>query len=223
METRIAGFGLALALPLLLSLPGPSSAQTPQPGTRWADQDTTEAGQVGPRLGGRCPGCGAWALGGQGRGGFGRGARFGQGHVGPRMLIGLRDELALSDEQVSKLEKIHEDHRSLMQAQMEQRQELRERQVAARRENDWDALEKGIDEWTKLEAGIARGLLNVERQTLGVLSDEQRGKFESWREGVRVFRRQRIERRREVRGEGMRGRGMRRQNRAAPPPPSLQF
>ncbi len=205
MNRRLAAIMLALALPWALS--DVAWAQAPA-----AQQDTAQAGQVGPRRGMR----GGWMRGGPG---FGRG--FAAEHAGPRRLLGLREELGLSADQVSRLEKIQEGHHSLMQAQMQQLRTLQDSLRAARVRNDYAALEKGIDERAKLTAGIAKGPLNVERQSLQVLNDEQRGKFETWQEGVRVFRRQGIERRREMRGQGMRGRGMRRQNRQ--PPPNLQF
>lgn len=205
MNRRLAAIGLALALPLMLSLGETASAQTRTRGIR-AQQDTARAGQVGPRRG--------WARGGAG---FGRAAGFGVEHAGPRRLLGLREELGLSEDQVGRLEKIQEGHRSLMQAQMQQLRTVQDSLRQARDRNDWAALERGIDERAKLTAGIAKGRLNVERQSLEVLNDQQRGKFETWQEGVRVFRRQGIERRQEMRGRGMRGQGMRRQNRQPPP------
>lgn len=205
MNKRLATILLALVLPLAVSTTGWAQARV-----RAAQQDTTQAGQVGPRRGMR----GAWMRGGGP--GFGR-AGFAAEHAGPRRLIGLRDELGLSEDQVSQLEKIHEGHQSLMQAQMQQLRTLQDSLRQARIRNDYAALEKGIDERATLEVGIAKGRLNVERQALEVLNDEQRSKFETWQEGVRVFRRQGIERRRGMRGQGMRGRGMRRQNRLPPP------
>ncbi len=213
MNRRLAAIGLALALPLALSLGDTASAQTRTRAVR-AQQDTTRAGQIGPRRGMR----GGWMRGGPG---FGRAPAFAAMHVGPHQLLGLREELGLSEDQVSQLEKIHEGHQSLMQEQMQQLRTLQDSLREARIRNDYAALDNGIDERAKLEVGIAKGLLNVERQSLQVLNDEQRSKFETWQEGVRVFRRQGIERRREMRGQGMRGRGMRRQSRQ--PPPNQQF
>ncbi len=213
MDRRLSAIGLALALPLALSLSDTASAQTRTRAVR-AQQDTTQAGQVGPRRGMR----GGWMHGDRG---FGRAPGFAAMHVGPRRLLGLREELGLSEDQVSRLEKIHEGHQSQMQAQMQQVRTLQDSLRAARVRNDYAALEKGIDERAKLTARIAKGQLDVERQSLQVLNDGQRQKFETWQEGVRVFRRQGIERLREMRGQGMRGRGVRRQSRQ--PPPNQQF
>ncbi len=207
MNRRLATITLALALTLALSDTGWAQARV-----RAAQQDTTQAGQVGPRRGMR----GGWMRGGRG---FGRAPGFAAMHVGPHRLLGLREELGLSEDQVSRLEKIHEGHQSLMQTQMQQLRALQDSLREARVRNDYAALEKGIDDRAKLEVGIAKGRLNVERQSLEVLNDEQRRKFETWQEGVRVFRRQWLERRHEMRGQGMRGRGMRRQSRQPPPNP----
>ncbi len=144
------------------------------------------------------------------------------GHVGPRALIGVKDELGLSEDQVAQLEKIREDHYALMQAQVKRMAEHREAMQKARAEGDWDALERGIEEGANLRTGVARGLLNVERQSLGVLNDEQRTKFETWQEGARVFGRQRLEQRQSMRGQGMR-RGQRMQRHKQPPPQNPQL
>ncbi len=208
MNKRLATITLALALAL-------SEAGWAQARVRAAQQDTTQAGQVGQRRAMR----GAWMRGGPG---FGRGLGLVADHAGPRRLMRLREELGLSEDQVSRLEKIHEGHHSLMQAQMQQLKTLQDSLREARDRNDYAALEKGIDERAKLTVGIAKGQLNVERQSLQVLNDEQRQKFETWQEGARLFRQQGIERRRDMRGQGMEGPGMggpgmRRQNRQPPP------
>ena len=149
-----------------------------------------------------------------------RGRQFMRGgHLGPMMLIGVKEELGLSEQQVAQLEKIREDHHALMQAQMKQLADHREAMRKARENDDWDALQKGIDEGADLQAGIARGLLNVERQSLEVLTTDQRNKFETWREGLRVFGRERMQHRWEMRGQGMRGMRMQRHRQPAPPPP----
>lgn len=201
MNIRFAAFGLALALPVLLSGADLASAQQAQ-----SAQDTAQT----------------W----RGRG-MGRGARMGLrggpfmrgGHMGPMMIIGAKDELGLSEQQVAQLEKIREDHHALMQAQMQQLADHREAMRKARLNDDWDALQAGIEEGAKLQAGIARGLLNVERQSLEVLSAEQRNKFETWQEGLRVFGRQRMHRRQEMQDRGMGGLRMQRHRQPAPPPP----
>ncbi len=200
MRIRFSALGLTLALPLLFSTADIASAQ--------AEQDTAQMRR------GRGMHRGA-AMGLRGRQ-FMRG-----GHAGPRALIGVKDDLGLSEDQVAQLEKIHEDHHALMQAQMKRLGEHREAMRKAKAEGDWDALESGIEEGANLQAGIARGLLNVHRQSLEVLSDEQRTKFETWQEGARVFGRQRFERRQGMRGHGMR-RGQRMQRHQQPPPQKPQ-
>jgi hypothetical protein len=136
------------------------------------------------------------------------------------MLLGFKEELELSDQQVERLEQLGEDHRALMEAQMERLQEHREAVQQARSESDYDALERLIEEGAELQTGVARGLLNAERQSLAVLTDAQREKYTAWREGIEIFRRQQMDRWRQDRDRGMRGRGMRqRQRRPQPPPP----
>ena len=132
---------------------------------------------------------------------LGRGVRMGMGgamgglsgfdHVGPRMFIGLKDELGLSEEQVGQLEKIHEGHHSLMMAQQEALANQREAGAKARADRDWSAVESSIDEGTKVLNGMLKGLVEVERQTWDVLTAEQREKFAAWQEGARLLQRQR--------------------------------
>lgn len=200
MKIRFSALGLVLALPLLLSTADIAAAQ--------AEQDTAKTWR------GRGMRRGA-AMGLHGRQ-FMRG-----GHLGPGALIGVKDDLGLSEDQVAQLEKIREDHHALMQAQIKRLGEHREAMQKAKAEGDWDALESGIEEGANLQAGIARGLLNVQRQSLEVLSDEQRTKFETWQEGARVFGRQRLEQRQSMRGHGMR-RGQRMRRHWRPPPQNPQ-
>lgn len=201
MKIRFPALGLVLALPLLLSTADIAAAQ--------AEQDTAQMRR------GRGMHRGA-AMGHRGHQ-FMRG-----GHAGPRALIGVKDNLGLSEDQVAQLEKVHEDHHALMQAQMKRLAEHREAMRKAKAEGDWDALERGIEEGANLQAGMARGLLNVQRQSLEVLTDEQRTKYETWQEGARVFGRQRFERRQGMRGQGMR-RGQRMQRHRQPPPQNPQL
>jgi hypothetical protein len=135
------------------------------------------------------------------------------------MLIGFKDDLELSEEQIGRLEELGEGHQALMQAQMERLQEHREAMRQARAESDYEALERLIDEGAELQAGVARGLLNVERESLDVLTDAQREKYTAWREGIEIFRRQQRDRWRQDRESGMRGRGMRQRQRVPQPPP----
>lgn len=202
MNTRVAAFGMALALPVLLSASDIGLAQQAQS----AQQDTAQTWR----------GRGMWRGGGTGL----RARQFmRRGHAGPMMFLNVKEELGLSEQQVAQLEKIREGHHALMQAQMKQLSDHREAMRKARAEDDWDALQEGIEEGANLQAGIARGLLNVERQSLEVLNDEQRSKFETWQEGVRVFGRQRMQRRQDAQRQGTRGVRMRRHRQSAPPPP----
>jgi hypothetical protein len=135
------------------------------------------------------------------------------------MLLGLKEELELSEQQVSQLEQLGEGHQALMQAQMERLQEHREAVQQARAESDYDALERLIEEGAELQTGVARGLLNVERESLDVLTEAQREKYTAWREGIEIFRRQQRDRWRQDRDRGLRGRGMRQRQRPPQPPP----
>jgi hypothetical protein len=135
------------------------------------------------------------------------------------MLLGFKEELELSEEQVGRLEQIGEDHQALMDAQMERLREHREAMQQARADSDYDALERLIEEGAELQTGVARGLLEVERGSLDVLTDAQREKYTAWREGIEIFRRQQRDRWRQDRDRGMRGRGTRQRQRQPQPPP----
>jgi hypothetical protein len=135
------------------------------------------------------------------------------------MLLGFKEELELSDQQVERLEQLGEEHQALMEAQMERLREHREAMQQARAESDYDALERLIEEGAELQTGIARGLLNVERGSLDVLTDAQREKYTAWREGIEIFRRQQRDRWRQDRSHGMRGRGTQQRRRQPQPPP----
>ncbi len=149
----------------------------------------------------------------------GRAGMRGAGHIGPHMLLGFKEELELSEEQVGRLEQIGEDHQALMDAQMERLREHREAMQQARADSDYDALERLIEEGAELQTGVARGLLEVERGSLDVLTDAQREKYTAWREGIEIFRRQQRDRWRQDRDRGMRGRGTRQRQRQPQPPP----
>jgi Spy/CpxP family protein refolding chaperone len=203
---KIFALATALTLPALLAISGTALGQ---------EQDTTQArgmrarrgvhsGMMGQRMGQRY---------------LGRVGMRGAGHIGPHMLLGFRDELELSEEQVGRLEELGEGHQALMQAQMERLREHREAVQQARAESDYGALERLIEEGAELQTGVARGLLNVERQSLDVLTDAQREKYTAWREGIEIFRRQQMDRWRQGRDRGMRGRGMRQRQRVPQPPP----
>lgn len=203
---KIFGTATVLALAGLLATSGTALGQ---------EQDTTQtrgvrarrgvhSGMMGQRMGQR---------------GFNRGGMRRAGHVGPHMLVGLREELELSDQQVERLEQLGEGHQALMQAQMERLKEHREAVQQARADRDYDALERLIEEGAELQAGVARGLLSVERESLDVLTDAQREKYTAWREGIEIYRRHRSDRWRQGRDRGMRGRGMRQRQRQPQPPP----
>jgi len=169
---RIATLSLALALPLVFAAP------------TLAQQDTTRAGQgmmmrrgmhQGMHQGGAMMGPGMM--------------RMGANHVGPGMLLNLKSELELNDQQVGQLTKLREDHHSLMQAMHQNMTDLRDKMIEARGDDDFSALEQLIDERAELHANMAKSRLNVERQALDVLSADQRQKVETWREGARLFRR----------------------------------
>ncbi len=196
MKTKI--FALAIALPLALAWEGPGSLAAQQP-AQVGQQDTAQVGQRGRMR----------AAGRRGRAqaarrqGAGLHVGMDAGHLGPRMLLGLKDELALSEEQVGQLEKIHEDHHPLMQAQMQNLRGLQESLREARSQRDWDTLNQKIDEASNLRTGMAKGLVNVEKQAWEVLNNEQREKTATWQEGARLFQRQRMRGRDEMGQQGM--------------------
>ncbi|KPK65723.1 MAG: hypothetical protein AMS21_04060 [Gemmatimonas sp. SG8_38_2] len=211
---KIMVVGALLALPImLLSLTGASSYAW-SAGSSLSAQDTAQAQArmhmpqditAGMRRMGMR---GAQTMQGMHRGmGVGMGGMLGLSHVGPRMFLNLKSELALTEDQVSQLEKIHEGHHSLMMAQMESLRSLHESGREAQAKRDWDAVDAAIDEAAKVMNGMAKGLVNVERQSWDVLSDAQRQKFDTWQEGARLFRQQRMEGRRMMReGRGMQSR-----------------
>ncbi len=215
MNTKLAALVAAFAV-AFLGAPELAQVAGGEPGSAWAQQDTTQADQVVPRRGARRMGPRAGMRGAR----MGRGLQAGPGHTGPRMMLGLKSELGLSDAQVGRLEKIHEDHRALMESSRSQLQAVHESLAKARQERDYDAMEKGIDELGKLRMAMAKSGLNVERQSLGVLNDAQRQKLETWQEGARLLRQQRAQRWQEWRGErqGQRQRERLRRERRAPPP-----
>lgn len=138
------------------------------------------------------------------------GARLGRAHVGPHFLIGLKDDLELSDEQVAQLEGVHESHQALMTGMREQLQEQAEALREARQADDYDAMEEAIDEMARLRTAQAKSFIDVERQTLNALTDTQRQKFETWKEGAQVFRRQGMRQMRRFMDEERRGMRMQR-------------
>ena len=118
------------------------------------------------------------------------GAGMGGGHLGPHLMIGLKDDLELSAEQVTQLEGVHESHYALMTGMREQLEKGREALLEAREANDYDAMESAIDDMSRMRTAQAKSFIDVERQTLSVLTDAQRQQFETWKEGADLFRRQ---------------------------------
>jgi LTXXQ motif family protein len=208
MKTKITAAGAVLAVPALLLAIAAAPTFAGSDASVLVPQDTAQARQA--RHGAR-RGHGMRMGSGKGMQGMGRrgmrgmmGGIIGADHVGPRILLGLKSELELTDDQVSRLEKIHEGHRTLRQTQMENLRELGESLRKARAARDWDAVSKAIDGGSRLRTETARGILNVERQSWDILNDAQRQKFDTWQEGARLFRQQRVRGMREMRSQGMR-------------------
>lgn len=205
MKSRFLAVGTTLGAVLVLAVAPSQSAVAQQDTTRASmgrmqrgmriHADSTMRGMGMRGMRGMQRPAGAWAMRGM------RGMHR-AGHVGPHMLIGLKSELELTEDQVGQLERLAEGHHALMQAQMQNLRNLAESMRTARAENDFEALEEGIDEGARLRAGIAKGMLTLEQQTLEVLSDAQRTKFQTWREGAQLFRRQGRQMREHMRGMG---------------------
>jgi hypothetical protein len=242
MHTRLTALGLTMALAMLPSISGISGIgsihASQHGGAVWGTpQDTSQAGQMAPRgmqmgphmrMHGRMvPGMMMRHLEMHGMGmqgmcmGPGMPGMMDPEHVGPGVLLALRGELGLTDDQVSRLEKIREDHHALMEGMRKNMQDLHESMVEARSERDWSALERAIDEMAGLQAGMAKGHLNVERESLQVLNESQRQTLETWEEGARLFRHHRFQGRPHMHAPGMGAGSMYRHHQAAPlPPPS---
>jgi hypothetical protein len=208
MNIRVPAFGLSLALGFLLSTSGTGLAQVAPRRPMWGPQDTTQAWPWAPRWRGR---------------GFGPGlglrAFMDPDHVGPAMLVRLRSFLELSDDQVERLGQIRDDHYAAIRTLGDELAEVRQSIVKARAERDWDGLEAAIDEFSRLSAEGAKSGLEVERQSLGVLSDEQREKLDVWQEGVGLYGRGRMGRWQDFRGRRPWGRGRGWRRWPVPPPP----
>ena len=230
MHTRLTGLGLTMALAILPSIGAIGSIHASQHGPMWGTpQDTTQTQPMAPqgmwmaphmwmhRM--MMPGMMMPGMGMQGIGMRGMSGMLGFEHVGPSLLLGLRSELGLSEDQVSRLQKIRQDHHALMEAMHKNLQELRESMVEARFERDWAALETAIEEMGRLQAGMARSYLNAERESLQVLNESQRQKFETWNKGARLFRHHHLQGTPYMHGPGMGAGGMYRHRRAVPPPP----
>lgn len=189
MNIRVPALGLTVALALVLSTTDTAMAQARQ---------RAPLGQRGMGLRAR--------------------ALAGPAHVGPGMLLRLKSELELSDEQVGRLEKLQEDHQTAMEAMRDRLSEMRESVAEARSERDWDALENSIDEFARLGAERAKSFLNLERESLGVLNDEQREKLDALQGAARLLREQRFHRWQDMRGRMRRDRGLRWRRLPVPPP-----
>lgn len=110
------------------------------------------------------------------------------GTFAPQFLLGLRDELGLSDDQAARLEETQDELRSAMQARAQELHDLHDSLMQARENEDWGALEDGIDRAAELQAELAKARVESARETLAVLSAEQRQKLESWRQGALMYR-----------------------------------
>ncbi|KPK81070.1 MAG: hypothetical protein AMS25_07885 [Gemmatimonas sp. SM23_52] len=196
MNIRVAALGLTLALALVLSTSEVAVAQARQRAPR------SRARALAVPLGQHGMGLRARAL-------------TGPGHVGPGLLLRLKSELELSNEQVGRLEKLQEDHGTAMETMRDRLAEMRESFAKARSERDWDALENAIDEFARLGAERAKSFLSLERESLGLLNDEQREKLDTLQGAARLLREQRFHRWQDMR----RGRGLRWRRQPVPPPP----
>ncbi len=239
MHTRLTTLGLTMALAITPSISGLGSIHASQhDGPMWrTPQDTSQTGQMtpsgtrmGPHMGmhGRMmPGMMMRHTEMQGTGmqgmcmGPGMPGMMGPEHMGPGILLALKDELELTDDQVSRLERIRQDHHALMEGMRKNMEELHESMVKARSERDWSALESAIGAMAGLQAGMAKSHLNVERESLQVLNESQRQKLETWEEGARLLRHRWPQGRPHMHAPGMGAGSMHEHHRAAPPlPPS---
>ena len=143
--------------------------------------------------------------------------RSGRGGIG--MLLNFKEELKLSDDQVSQLEKIRSEHSVYMQERSEELRELRSSMRDARGQEDWDALEQAIDEHADLRSEIAKSLLRVNRETQAALTAEQKATLDNWRQGYRLFNRE-LMRGRRHRDADRSGVGVMRRQRLHQPPDS---
>lgn len=200
MKTKTNWITALLVLPLLaVAADGAAGQDAPR-----AQQDTAReaaARRHGPRMQRAAMMRGPWRRHGM--------------EAGPGLLLRFKDELRLSDDQVGRLEEIMEQHREAAREQADKLRELRSSFSEARAANDWDAVERVIDEQAALRAGLAKMHLSAVRESQAILNDEQRATFETWQEGHRLFQRQRMERWRRPLREGREERG--RLHR--PPPP----
>lgn len=244
MHTRLTTIGLTMALAITPSISGLGSIHASQHGgPMWGTpQDTSQSGQMapsgmrmGPHMGMHGPmmpgmmmrhmemqGMEMQGMGVHGMCmGPGMPGMMGPHHVGPGILLALKGELGLTDDQVSRLEKIRADHHPLMEGMRKSMEELHESMVKARSERDWSALESAIDGMAGLQADMAKSHLNVERESLQVLNESQRQKLETWEEGARLFRHRWLQGRPHMQAPGMGVGSMHQHHRAAPPlPPS---
>jgi Spy/CpxP family protein refolding chaperone len=174
-----------------------------------AQQDTTRAA---PGARARMPRAGMGMGHMQGMMGH-MGALMGGAHIGPARLLAFKDELGLTAEQVTRLEKIRDDHHPVMMAMQERVQAAQEAFHKARQDEDWGAMERSVDELARLHADQVKSHLQVERQSLEVLTQAQRQKLDTWQEGARLFRGERMRMRQHMR------QGMMQQTPTPPAPP----
>ena len=164
-------------------------------------------GAMGPGMMGMMgPGMMGQGMMGQGMQGMMGGGMMGQGMMGqgmmgagmmvhgmqagmyaPGFLLGLKSQLGLSDDQAKRLEGIQSGLRTAMQSQGQKLRDVHDSLIQARQKEDWSAVENGIDQAAKLQAGAAKAQVEAVKKTLAVLSPEQRQKLDSWRQGAMMF------------------------------------
>jgi Spy/CpxP family protein refolding chaperone len=144
--------------------------------------------------------------------------RSGRGGIG--MILNFKEELKLTDDQVARLEKIRSEHTVYMQERSEELRELRTSMRDARTAEDWDALEKAIEENAKLRGEMAKSRLRVTRDSQDALTAEQKSTLDTWRQGYQLFNRQRMRGRRQDAVDRGTGRGIMRRQRLHQPPDS---
>lgn len=143
------------------------------------------AGMMGGGMGAGMMGAGMMGQAMMGGGMMGHGMQAGM--YAPEFLLGLKDQLGLSDAQAKSLEGVRTDLQTAMRAQMQKLRDLHNSLIQAREKEDWSALESGIDQATKLQADVAKAQIEAVKKTLGVLNAEQRQKLESWRQGAMMY------------------------------------
>lgn len=107
-----------------------------------------------------------------------------RGHAGEPGLLGLREELGLSDQQVEDIEQLQIDNRMTM---IDRRAEMQKAQLRLRTlMRDGDAAESevsaAIDDLARLRADMQKAQYRQHQQVLSVLSEAQQEKLKQLRE-----------------------------------------